>query len=138
MYNTIGILGEMVVPGMLLVIVVLALLVGCIYLMSHVIARIDKKTGSKVLPPKNTPPPVAKAPAAPAAQQPLQPASQQPGSEVVAAISGAIACVMESPYVITSVTPANVSSVQPGTPAAPERRRPVWGFAGMQQNSRPF
>ena len=133
------IMGGLVGPGMLLVIVVLGLLVGCIYLMSYIIARIDKKTGSRALPAKSSPPPAAKAPAAPAAQQPVQPGPQQLNSEVVAAISGAVACVMESPYVITSITPAPtaVDLVQPGV-AVPERRRPVWGFAGMQQNNRPF
>jgi len=109
--------------------------------MSYIIARVEKKTNPETSQAESTPPPAAKAmPPAPVVQQP---ATLQSGSEVVAAISGAIACVMQSPYAITSITPAvapasAVHSVQPGVPAVPERRRPVWGFAGMQQNNRPF
>jgi len=54
--------------------------------------------------------------------------------ETIAAISAAIALMMDhQAYTITSVTPLS-------TPAAPvlQNPRPVWGFAGMQHNTKPF
>ena len=130
--------GGVVVPGQILVFVMLGLLIGCVYLMSYIVTHIDKKKGTKTSPAEDTRQPAANV--TPAPQQPVQPTPQQQGGEVVAAISAAVASVMESPHVITSVTPvqAAVNPALPAAPAVPERRRPVWGFAGMQQNNRPF
>lgn len=142
----------MVVPGMLVVFVVLVLLIGCIYLMTYVTGKLPggNKTPPPPPPKKVVPVPAAKAAPAPVpstpAPTPSPPVQSSTGvsGEVVAAISAAVACVMETPYAITSVTPAASLAAYPAQPlqpvaaALPERRRPVWGFAGMQQNTRPF
>ena len=129
-----GVIGGVVVPGTILVFAVLVLLIGCVYLMSNVVARIDKKVASKSSP---TQPATKIESALPDAQQPVPASTQQLSGEVVAAISGAISCVMKAPHVITNVTPVSAPAAAASS-ARPERRRPVWGFAGMQQNTRPF
>ena len=145
-------LGEMVIPGFLIVMLTLVILIFCVMLLSRVIKEIEKK--NSVPPP--TPPtpkkpePVVSAPAtlptpstAPMIQASAPPPSGE-STEVIAVISAAIASVMEIPYTITSVTPAApvaavaAPDLAANLPAAAERRRPVWGFAGMQQNTRPF
>jgi len=126
--------GEVAVPVPILVFATLGLLIGCVYLWRYFIARAKQNAPAKTTPPESAP----MASAAPPA--PALPVSQELSGEVIAAISAAIACVMETPYIITSVSPAaaTATATQPGVPAAPTRRRPVWGFAGMQQNTRPF
>jgi len=54
--------------------------------------------------------------------------------EVIAAISAAVASVMEQPYVITGISPADVASA----PGLPQYQRPAWGFAAVQHNTKPF
>ena len=159
MYTTGSMVGQMVVPGMLVVFAVLIILIACVKLMSHVVGGLDKK--DKGAPPpsggSDKPAPVAPAAAKPAAVMPApaapptSPVHVAPvvGGEVIAAISAAVANVMESPFAITSVTPAAAGAVgiigsvdvplyAAPVPAQPQRKRPAWGFAGMQQNTRPF
>jgi len=108
----------------------------------------EKEAGGQFDPPQrpvvsaapSTPPLLASPPPSAVA---LPVASAAIGAETIAAISAAISVVMDDPYTITSITPAastdayTVAAVA-AVAALPERRRPVWGFAGMQQNTRPF
>lgn len=120
-------IGEIVIPGVLVVFLALVILIFAVWLMGRVLSTNKKK---------NTPTPQAsKQAAAPAkANAPVAKAAPtiNPGisGETVAAISAAVACCMETSapgvsYAIRSI-------------GRPRESRPVWGFAGMQQNTRPF
>ena len=86
--------------------------------------------------------PAAAAPAAAPVAVAAAPQQVRPGAgaEVIAAISAAVAVYMESeapgvPYAITSVKP---SAAVRNPIGAGRATRPVWGFAGMRQNTEPF
>ena len=135
-------MGEMVIPGMLVATVALVLLIFFVYGMGWVL---NKKKGA-------TAPSAGEASAPQAHARPAQSAALP--EETVAVISAAIASVMDEPYDITSITPsqevlfapivaaiaASTVAASPSAPAAPTERgrRPVWSFAGMQQNTKPF
>ena len=133
-----GMISGVVIPSMLVVLVALAIMVACIYLMSYVVERINigKKAAGQT-----APPPKAATEAAAADPAPVVPAAvEAPASltgEVVAAICAAVSCVVDTPHVVTGIAPAAQTAVS-AAPAQPVRQRPVWGFAGMQQNTRPF
>lgn len=115
-------LGGVVVPGLLIVFLALVILIAAVFVMGRVFST--SKGGGTAPKAKASPPPAAAAPAKAA------PVSGGISGETVAAITAAVACVMEEtapgiPYAITGVTRASSG-------------RPVWGFAGMQQNTRPF
>ncbi len=113
--------GEVVIPGLLFVFIALIILIGSVSGVGRLLggvqskAKAGGKTGGS---------------AAPAGAPSPEPARAGISGETVAAIAAAVACVMEEaspgvPYVISSVSRAGSG-------------RPVWGFAGMQQNTRPF
>ena len=137
-YTVGGMFGSMVIPGMLVVLVALAIMVAIIYLMSYVVNRmgLSKKGTDKPAPSKNQA-------AAPAAAKPVQaspapaPASASIAGETVAAICAAVSCMIDTPHTVTSISPV-AQPVVSAAPSLPQRQRPVWGFAGMQQNTRPF
>ncbi len=81
--------------------------------------------------------------AAPPAKAPVPynpaPAAQAGGQQIIAVISAAVAAMMSEqapgvPYAITGVSRASATGVS----RARGGERPAWGFAGMQQNTRPF
>jgi len=131
-YTIGGMISSVVVPGMLVVLVALAIMVACIYLMSRAVGRIErgKKASEPAASTKKEAP--AQVSAAPATAPPVDDASSSLAGETVAAICAAVACMVPTPHAVTSIVPAAPA------PAVPPRQRPVWGFAGMQQNTRPF
>ena len=130
-----GMISSVVIPGMLVVLVALAIMVGCIYLMSRAVGRIER---SKKVPDPVVAPPVQKAALTKAAPAPVpEQLDAAAAGETVAAICAAVTCMMPVPHVITGIAPV-AAGVAPSAPAVPQRQRPVWGFAGMQQNTRPF
>ena len=137
-YTVGSMIGGMVIPGMLVVLVALAIMVAIIYFMSYVVARmgVRKNDAGKPAPSKSQ----ASAPAAvtPAPASPVPAgASASIAGETVAAICAAVACMIDTPHTVTSILPAAQPAVG-AAPVQPARQRPVWGFAGMQQNTRPF
>lgn len=120
--------GGVVFTGLVVVFIALIILIFFVWLFGKIIASIESGiTGGK--PPQEsqavrTP----SAPVAPAA--PKLVVEDGIGDEVVAVISAAVASVLDGDapsggYAVTSIT-RSLSA------------RPVWGFAGMQQNTRPF
>ena len=140
-------IGEMVIPGMIMATLAMVVLIVFVYFIGKAINY--KKQMAQDEPPSERPGP-AIAPVY-ASQGVARSDGSVPDTEVMAVISAAISCVMDTPYAITNVTPAHpdafapivaaiaASTVAATTPPAQYRRqRPVWGFAGMQQNTRPF
>ena len=116
--------GTVIFSGLLIVFIVLGLLIYIVYAMGKLLG--SKKAESQ-------PGPVHAA-AAPAPVRGIPAPAVQAGTplETVAAISAAVAAYMEEaapgvPYAVKSIRR------QPTQGA-----RPVWGFAGMRQNTRPF
>ena len=126
-----GILSALVVPVIIVVIVALVLMVACICLMWRIVKQIDHSKKNSVPAQKAASAQAAAAPA-PVSARPVQ-NDAQPSGEIVAAICAAVASMMQTPHAVTSIAPAS-----PAPSAMPVRQRPVWGFAGMQQNTRPF
>jgi|GEM_PF-535103 len=113
------------ISGFLIVFVGLIILIVMVVLMGKFF-----KTAKKT--PKQSDPPKAATPATSAKSAPARPMQVQNGveEETVAVISAAVACMMQasaphSAYAITGIKRG-------------KEPRPVWGFAGMQQNTRPF
>lgn len=119
---------EVVVPGFLIVFIALVILIAMVWLMGSIVGS---KTGKK----KDKAPKAAPAAAPVKATAPAPAPSTPPPAggipeETVAAISAAVACVMAEsspgvPYSIRNISRARES-------------RPIWGLAGMQQNTKPF
>ena len=135
--------------GDVLLFLVIVLLVYCIFRISRLSRSIQGSQTERAGEPPQRPLPAAP-PAPPVLASPPPLAAALPvvspaiGAETIAAISAAISAVMDEPHTIAGITPAanpadgyTVAAVA-AVAALPERRRPVWGFAGMQQNTRPF
>ncbi|MCL2579323.1 MAG: hypothetical protein FWE32_04755 [Oscillospiraceae bacterium] len=143
-----------------LLFLLLILVAFCILRMrklSRALSEQAKAQPGELLPPPQRPvvPLPVSSPAAsavlPVAAQPA-PAAPTVTGETIAAISAAIALMMDEPFAITGISPAKPASdetyiaaavaaiaASTATPPRPEKRsRPVWAFAGMQQNTRPF
>lgn len=156
-------MGQMVIPGMIVAAIAIVILILFINLMGGAInISLKRKTSApSVTPAPGTLEPVAASPAASVTEAPLpapaqvaaipDPAAGSPDNVTIAVISAAIACVMDVPYTITGVSPVGevvlpmpataLSAAAPAQPAAAavkKRERPAWGFVGMQQNTRPF
>ena len=119
--NILNQIGEVVIPGLLITFIALIILIFAVWVMGRIFSA-KKKTDK----------PAPQAPAAPAAKAaaPAPVVASGISGETVAAISSAVACYMEESapgvsYAIRSI-------------GRPRESRPVWGFAGMQQNTRPF
>jgi len=152
-------MGQMVIPGMIVAAIAIVILIAFIYLMGGVIniSLGKRKASAPPAPPASKiPEPAAVSPDANVTESPLPAAAQvdvipaqaavSPDSVTIAVISAAIASMMEVPHTIASISPsgeavlampANAMS-QPAAAAVKKRERPVWGFAGMQQNTKPF
>jgi len=124
---------------MLVVLVALAIMVGLIYLMRYIVAQINRgKNGTGQSAPAKSQA-TAPATAIPVQAQPAPvAASASLAGETVAAICAAVSCVIDAPHTVTSIAPVAQTASAVAAPAQPVRQRPVWGFAGMQQNTRPF
>jgi sodium pump decarboxylase gamma subunit len=113
--------GEVVIPGLLFVFIALIILIGSVEGVGRLLSRAAARAAAK---PGN---------GAGQAGAPPAPAAAGVPAETVAAIAAAVACVMEETSPGVPYTVASVSRAGGGRGA-----RPVWGFAGMQQNTRPF
>ncbi len=125
--NILNQIGEVVIPGLLIVFMALVILIFAVWVMGRIFSA--KKKTDKPAPQASKQAPAPAVPAAKAAASAPVVASGISG-ETVAAISSAVACYMEESapgvsYAIRSI-------------GRPRESRPVWGFAGMQQNTRPF
>jgi sodium pump decarboxylase gamma subunit len=114
--------GSVILSGLVIVFLILVILIAAVELTSRLVKSTEKKTQAAA------PAPVTAAPVA--APAPLVQAGIE--EETVAAISAAVYCCLENAtgasapaYAIKSISRA--SGV-----------RPVWGFAGMRENTRPF
>lgn len=118
-----GLAGAVILSGLIIVFVILIILILCVMATGKIVVRAGQKAS------------FAKSPAEPESSAPvLRPAASLNAvgieEETVAAISAAVYSYMDitSPgvsYAIKSISRAT-------------GKRPVWGFAGMQQNTRPF
>jgi sodium pump decarboxylase gamma subunit len=115
--------GSVILSGLVIVFLILIILIAAVELTSRLVKSAEKKTQAAAPAPVLAPPTVA-APA-PFVQAGIE-------EETVAAISAAVYCCLENAtgagapaYAIKSISRA--SGV-----------RPVWGFAGMRENTRPF
>ena len=130
---------SMVIPSMFVVLAALAIMVACIYFMSFIIARVKLKKKAAVQTAVTPKDPVPVPPAALDPGPALPEAPAYLSGETLAAICAAVACVIGTPHTVTSIVPvAPAADVAVTAPPQLQRRRPVWGFAGMQQNTRPF
>jgi sodium pump decarboxylase gamma subunit len=114
--------GSVILSGLVIVFLILIILIAAVELTSRLVKSAEKKTQAAA------PAPVKAAPVA--APAPLVQAGIE--EETVAAISAAVYTCLEGAsgagapaYAIKSI--ARASGV-----------RPVWGFAGMRENTRPF
>lgn len=118
-----------VVVGLVVVFAVLVILVALCGLMGYVFKSIDKNKKSKNEPKKTIPePPKPATPAMKAAVAAPQPEIQSGiTGDIVAAISAALACVMEpdTKFAIKSIKRSR------GT-------RSAWNSAGISENTQPF
>lgn len=119
-----GLAGAVVLTGLVLVFAVLFVLIMLVEFTSRIVNSATK--GGEAV--KAAPAPaVAKAQNAAAPQAPLVQAGIE--EETVAAIMAAVSCMTDAgpdmQYAVRSINRA-------------KSERPVWGFAGMQQNTRPF
>lgn len=119
-HSTGTVVGGTVLTGMVIVFAVLLILIGVMYLLG-LVSRSGRKSEGKEqrqAPASAAPSPAVLVPAAAVTEE----------EETVAVIAAAVGAYMAdspAPYAITSVTRAKDA-------------RPVWGFAGMTQNTRPF
>lgn len=116
--------GSVVLTGLVLVFVILIVLIMVVELTSRIVNSAEKGSGAAP----------AKAESAAVVVQntaALQAPRVQAGieEETVAAIMAAVSCMADS----VSGTKYAVKNISRATSG-----RPVWGFAGMQQNTRPF
>lgn len=116
--------GSVVLSGLVIVFIVLIILIGVVNLTGRLTGAMSKPA------PKPAPVPAmpAVSPIAPPVSAPA--VEQGIGGETVAVISAAVAAMMDeqapgTAYAVTGIQHARTN-------------RPVWGFAGMQQNTRPF
>ena len=103
--------GAVVFSGLIIVFFLLCILIGAVTLIGNIIDRSQKKGDD-----------VPSAIPAPAIETGI-------AEETVAVISAAIQCMSET----SPGTTYKIASINRHTST-----RPVWGFAGMQQNTRPF
>lgn len=121
-----GLSGAVVLTGLVLVFVILLVLIITVEFTSRIVN--SATGGSKASPAKVVS--VASAPKAQYAVATAAPAVQAGiEEETVAAIMAAVSCMTDQAsgvgYAVRSINRAKSD-------------RPVWGFAGMQQNTRPF
>ena len=142
--------------ALFLLIILIAICLYRIHWISKVVRENQKKSpASEPLPPPQrpvVPPPLPVVPPIAAVSAPPPPdlSASCIGGETVATVSAAIALVMDEPHTITGIAPAPThesdtfaaiaaaAAAVAAMPASKKRRRPVWGFAGVQQNTRPF
>lgn len=124
-----NLMGAVILSGIVIVFLILVTLIAVV----SVTGRLVNKSAFEKKPPAAPAPPTQSAPAsAPAA--PTKGISPAPvvqsgiAQETVAVISASVAAVMDEQ---APGVPYAVQSIQ-------RQGRPVWGFAGMQQNTRPF
>jgi sodium pump decarboxylase gamma subunit len=122
--------GAIIITGLVVVFIALIILIGVVQLTGRIVSKSafapkPQNPSAPTPPPAKTVAPAA-APAAPAVQQGI-------AQETVAVISAAVAAFMEEEAPGTAYS---VASIQKSAPS--RAQRPVWGFAGMQQNTRPF
>lgn len=120
-----GLAGSVTLSGLVLVFVVLVLLILLVELTSKIMLRGESKKDSAPTAPKPVVAPVVRVASAPS---PVVQAGID--EETVAVISAAVYSCMDSAAMGTQYAISGIKR------AAGER--PVWGFAGMQQNTRPF
>jgi sodium pump decarboxylase gamma subunit len=112
--------GSVILSGLVIVFLILIILIAAVELTSRLVKSAEKKT------PAAPPAPVKAAPVA--APAPFVQAGIE--EETVAAISAAVySCLDSGP----SVPAYTIKSISRASGA-----RPVWGFAGMRDNTRPF
>jgi Na+-transporting methylmalonyl-CoA/oxaloacetate decarboxylase gamma subunit len=124
--------GAIILSGLVIVFIALIIVIGVV----QATGKLANKAAMAPKPPQApSAPPAQKAAApAPAVAPTIAPVVQQGiAGETVAVISAAVAAMMETEAPGVAY---EVSSIQPRT--ANRAQRPVWGFAGMQQNTRPF
>lgn len=130
-----GLTGAVILTGLVLVFTVLVVLILMVQITSRIVGNISKEQGSSAAKPAEMPKAAA---VTPAAKPSVAIAQKAPviesgiDGETVAVISAAVHSCMSAVsqesgagYAIQSIKRAAGS-------------RPVWGFAGMQQNTRPF
>jgi len=124
-------IGEVVIPGLLIVFLALIILICVVTLMGRFLSASSKKKADKKTPqaPVNAAPAQTSARASAVQSAAPNVAAGIPG-ETVAAISAAVACYMQESAPGVSYAIQSISR--------PRESRPVWGFAGMLQNTRPF
>lgn len=118
--------GSVILSGLVIVFLILIFLIWCVHLTGKAINGTNRQPAgnSRPAPPAgNAMPVVPASPAAPVVQQGIE-------EETVAAISAAVYCCMAEADPGVSYAIKSINRVTGG--------RPVWGFAGMQQNTRPF
>lgn len=117
--------GSVILSGMVLVFIVLTLLIIIVEFASRLSGSNKNTQSASVL----AAPKAAASAKSSAASVASVPTSGVPG-EHIAAISAAVAAMMEEESPGVSYTITNIQRTR--------GNRPVWGFAGMQQNTRPF
>jgi sodium pump decarboxylase gamma subunit len=114
--------GSVILSGLVIVFLILIILIAAVELTSRLVKSAEKKTQ------QSAPAPVKTAPVA--APAPLVQAGIE--EETVAVISAAVYSCLES----ASGASAPAYAIKSINRAAGVR--PVWGFAGMRENTRPF
>lgn len=124
-----GLVGNVVFSGILIVFVTLILLILLVILLGKIMGQKPAPQAAKT---ESAPAP---APAAsPAAPVVTAPSAGSDDTQTVAVISAAVAAYMAD---AAPGTPYQITGITPRTGRAKELR-PVWGFAGMRQNTEPF
>ncbi|HHY52967.1 MAG TPA: OadG family protein [Clostridiales bacterium] len=125
-------IGEVVIPGLLIVFLALVIMIYLVMLASRIIgAMVNKKAAKQVAPQASVgAAPVQATAPAPAVRNAAPAVAAGIPGETVAAISAAVACYMQESAPGVSYAIQSISR--------PRESRPVWGFAGMLQNTRPF
>ncbi len=123
-----GLAGSVMLSGLTIVFLILIILIATVEITGRVVKSAEKKSG----PPAAQPTPVpAQKPAPESAPAPAVQTGIE--EETVAVISAAVYSCLESSggaaaYAIKSISRGHAAG----------GGRPVWGFAGMQHNTRPF
>lgn len=118
------------VTGLLVVFLALIALTLLIFIMGKIISAVKSPKKPAAPTPPKAAPKTETAPA-PAAAAPQMAVEDGVGDEVIAVISAVVAALMDEEGV-----PAGSYAVRSVKRA--REARPIWGFAGMQQNTRPF
>jgi sodium pump decarboxylase gamma subunit len=117
--------GSVILSGLVIVFLILIILIAAVELTSRLVKSAEKKTQTSAPAPVKTAPAPVKTASAPVVQAGIE-------EETVAVISAAVySCLENAPGVSAPAYAIQSISRASGV-------RPVWGFAGMRENTRPF